>query len=96
MLCYMSTRCNYQTDAHAHKAAHHAAHTDEHTFRGANRHIMSETVSDPIFGPLPDRALACERTRLILAFVVHIFHPEFSVRLYFQHRQSVCIPKKAA
>lgn len=72
MLCYMSTHCNYQThthtDTHAHKAAHHAVHTDEHTFRGANRHIMSETVSDPIFVLLPDCALACERTPLILAF----------------------------
>lgn len=77
------------THTHAHKAAHHAVHTDEHTLRGANRHIMSETVSDPIFVLLPDCALACERACLMLAFVVHIFHPEFLVRLYFQHRQSV-------
>lgn len=51
---------------------------------------MSETVSDPIFVLPPDSALACERTRLILAFVVRIFHPEFLLRLYFQHRQSEC------
>lgn len=50
---------------------------------------MTGAVSDPTFVLLPGCVLACERTRLILAFVVHISHPEFLVQLYFQHRQSV-------
>lgn len=50
---------------------------------------MTEAVSDPTFVLLPDCVLASERTRLIPAFVVRIFHPEFLVQLYFQHRQSV-------
>lgn len=88
MLCYMSTHCNYQT--HTHKAAHEAVHAEEHTFGGANRHIMTEAVSDPTFVLLPDCVLACERTRLIPAFVVRVFHPEFCSSALFS-APTICV-----